>query len=273
MQPIFIVGSHRSGTTLLRFIIDAHPRIACPPESKFIAAIDAFLKYPQALAGLSTLGVRRSVVIGHFGLMARAYLDHYCASRGKPRWAEKTPHYYRILPLIDELFGCEAAYVVITRHPLDGIVSLMSTFTASSVADDPELSRWAKADGEVVEGWAGYWAEAYEMIANFRDSHFDRCVTISYEALAVDPQETVSGVLSFLDEDMPENLLDMAFSQPHDYGFEDPRIRSTHSVHAASIGRRKSLSDVGSAAAWRIVRSVAERWGYSPVVDLPSITR
>src|SRR5262245_13009496 len=35
--PAFVIGSYRSGTTLLRHIIDAHPRLACPAESKFIS--------------------------------------------------------------------------------------------------------------------------------------------------------------------------------------------------------------------------------------------
>jgi len=34
--PIFIVGSPRSGTTLLRLMLNQHPRIAIPPESLFL---------------------------------------------------------------------------------------------------------------------------------------------------------------------------------------------------------------------------------------------
>src|SRR3954462_15908459 len=45
--PAFLVGCHRSGTTLLRRLLDSHPHIACPPESKFIAGFEAFLTYPQ----------------------------------------------------------------------------------------------------------------------------------------------------------------------------------------------------------------------------------
>jgi protein-tyrosine sulfotransferase len=36
-DPIFIAGFHRSGTTLLRFMLNCNPRIYIPPESDFIS--------------------------------------------------------------------------------------------------------------------------------------------------------------------------------------------------------------------------------------------
>lgn len=35
-SPIFIVGCQRSGTTMLRLILDSHPRISCGPETRFL---------------------------------------------------------------------------------------------------------------------------------------------------------------------------------------------------------------------------------------------
>ncbi len=37
-MPI-VVGSPRSGTTLLRFMLDAHPELAIPPETGFLPAV------------------------------------------------------------------------------------------------------------------------------------------------------------------------------------------------------------------------------------------
>ncbi|MEJ2210636.1 MAG: sulfotransferase, partial [Anaerolineae bacterium] len=44
-RPIFIVGVHRSGTTLLRFMLNSHPRLYIPPESDFIPRF--FQRRPQ----------------------------------------------------------------------------------------------------------------------------------------------------------------------------------------------------------------------------------
>jgi len=39
--PIFILSAARSGSTLLRYILDHHPEIACPPESNLSVAAEA----------------------------------------------------------------------------------------------------------------------------------------------------------------------------------------------------------------------------------------
>src|ERR1700704_4645064 len=41
-RPIFIVGCPRSGTTLFRTMLHAHPRIAVPPETRFV--MQAYLR-------------------------------------------------------------------------------------------------------------------------------------------------------------------------------------------------------------------------------------
>jgi hypothetical protein len=53
--PVFLIGCHRSGTTLAHYLLDAHPHLACPPESKFLAGVQALVDYPQAANALYTL--------------------------------------------------------------------------------------------------------------------------------------------------------------------------------------------------------------------------
>jgi hypothetical protein len=38
-RPIFVVGCPRSGTTLLQLMLHSHPRIAIPPETRFMLDI------------------------------------------------------------------------------------------------------------------------------------------------------------------------------------------------------------------------------------------
>ena len=45
-RPIFVVGSMRSGSTLFRLILDAHPRICVSEETGFMGALTATKTIP-----------------------------------------------------------------------------------------------------------------------------------------------------------------------------------------------------------------------------------
>ena len=60
--PIFVIGCFRSGTSLLRRILDSHSRIACPPESKFIAPLAEVFRRRNSLKGLATMGYGKRLV-------------------------------------------------------------------------------------------------------------------------------------------------------------------------------------------------------------------
>ena len=55
-DPVFILTASRSGSTLLRFILDTHPDFACPPETHLLHAAGRFLQEQPISKGLS-LGV------------------------------------------------------------------------------------------------------------------------------------------------------------------------------------------------------------------------
>ena len=57
-RPIFVVGCPRSGTTMLSLMIHAHPRLAMPPESRFL--IKTWRKR-EKFGDLSTPRMRRSM--------------------------------------------------------------------------------------------------------------------------------------------------------------------------------------------------------------------
>jgi hypothetical protein len=117
-------------------LLDAHPRIACAPETKFIAGCDAFLRYPQASRGLTSIGASVDELAEALGGLVDTLMCRFARSGGKVRWADKTPNYYRILPLIDLMFRHKAVYINIVRHPLDTVASLEGV--AAFMRSDPE---------------------------------------------------------------------------------------------------------------------------------------
>ena len=89
-KPIFIIGVHRSGTTLVRLILDSHSRIACPPESFFLLSLQLFFGNEKTMEGLKAMGFPREQVVDRLREFTSHFFEGYVASRGKSRWADKT---------------------------------------------------------------------------------------------------------------------------------------------------------------------------------------
>jgi hypothetical protein len=261
--PIFVVGCHRSGTSLLRYILDAHPHIACPGESKFIAGVEAFLLYPQALQGLVGMGISVDHVHKALHGLIDGFFATYAEERGKRRWADKTPNYYRLLPLIDRIFSEKVLFVWIIRHPLDTIASLESIPAfAIERPDDPDIASAVERFGRGRGGWALYWSEVNSTIAAFATVHPERCLRITYEELVVSPEPVISDLLEFLGEQMPTGFLSSIFSTSHTAGYGDARIRTATRIHAAAVGRWRHWPTKDVASTWAVLESVGSTEGY-----------
>jgi hypothetical protein len=272
--PVFLVGCHRSGTTLMRYLLDSHPNLACPPESKFVAGLEAFLGYPQVLTGLAQLGVSGDQVLDALGRLARSFLDSYAEQQGKQRWIDKTPNYYRLLPLIDRLFGSETRYLFITRHPFDTIDSLERfPFFMMDEPEDPDVASALKRYGRTREGWGQYWCEVYEAIATFGSAHANRCLMFKYEELVCAPDAVVSRALRFIGEEPTPDLVAAAFRRSHTWGYGDWKVRESLGVHQTSIGKWHAWADAELDALWAITAPVAKRLGYEPPVRDPFSTK
>ena len=142
-HPFFIVGSARSGTTLLRLMLDAHPDVSVPPEARIITAlwkgreeveVDEFLRDMEAHKsksevfrgwGLDPAAVREQ--LGHGGqarysdLIEACYLA-YAGARGKRRWGVKTPGFVERIPFISGLFP-QARFIHLIRDGRDVALS------------------------------------------------------------------------------------------------------------------------------------------------------
>jgi hypothetical protein len=259
--PIFLIGSHRSGTTVLRYILDAHPRLCCPPESKFIGGVKALVEYPQALRALESLGCGRQQLLAELRRLVEVVFDCYSRSVGKSRWIDKTPNYYKMLPFIDELFGDTPVFIFIVRHPFDTVYSLDEMFATGAI-EDPDVADVVARFGRTHSGWARYWCIVNDTICRYWRSHREKALLIKYEDLVTKPMPTMRAVLDFLGEPFPEGLLEAAFIKEHRWGFEDPKARMTTGIHQCGLRRWSGWSQETRGALWSIVDAVAVELGY-----------
>ncbi len=195
----FIIGVPRSGTTLLRLMLDSHPEVAIPPESHFFH--DLFRREVATISRADFYAlVTQHFTWGDFctddadfdyALTAvvpfsvadglRVLYRLYAARFGKPRWGEKTPDYGLIMPEIAALLP-EAHFVHIIR---DG--------------RDVALSReplWF-GPGTDIAAQAEDWMQWIRRVRNFGQQS-NRYLEVRYEALVIATEETLRQVCNFL---------------------------------------------------------------------------
>jgi hypothetical protein len=262
-MPIFVVGSHRSGSTLLRLMLDSHEHIACPPESKFIAGLNEFIHYPQVLLALGSMGFNRSALYSRLGEFVNSIHMDYATRSGKRRWADKTPNYYRLVNFIDELFCRNVLFLVMVRHPLDTIASLREILFPWFYNSDPDLTAWVNRYGDDKYSFARLWTEVYGRLYVNMQADSGRFHVVRYEDIVRWPDSTLQETMAFLDESCSSALVDRVFNIKHDAGFQDPKITKTAVVHGESVNRWRTWPDGEVAALWEMVEAVAKCFGYS----------
>jgi hypothetical protein len=218
--PFFIVGNDRSGTTMLRLILDRGADAAIPPESMFLTDFADALAAgaPRDAAGAAELMRRvwehpkvRLWELGSqppavpdglrgedaFRFIAAAPFEAYAARHGKPRWGDKTPHYVHHVDKLLRLWP-EARFVVLVRDGRDVALSLRRMPFGPNNA-------WAAAQ---------WWARGIRAGARAAEEHPGAVLTIRYEDLAERPAEQVRRVCEFLGLGYSDDMLALEHVDP-----------------------------------------------------------
>ena len=241
--PIFIAGLYRSGTTLTRYVLDSHSRIACPAETAFLVHFEQMLTDPHSSAGFTGLGFQPDQVRARMRSFFEYFMGNYAASRRKPRWADKSPEYVGSLDFIGELWP-RAQFVIVVRNPLDQIDS--HTWGGTECPD--RLEPFGGADPDPRISAARYWAAQTRRLLDFEAANPQKCHRIWYEKLCEQPEEVLRPLFEFLGEPWEPEVLEFYRFQ-HDFGFEDSIIR-TRRGFTLSSGPTTPGSRRSSTRAW-----------------------
>jgi len=254
VTPIFIIGLYRSGTTLLRYLIDSHSKIACPPETDFIHLLEPLLLDFRAQEGFNSIGINRDHLIARLQHFISYFYENYAKSCGKLRWADKSPLYVDHLQTLRTIYPT-AAFVILHRHPLDQI---HSHARAGRNAHAP-LLQYQSVGEDLRLAAARYWVDKTQKILDFAKSS-PNSRQLTYEQLCAEPEKTMRGICDFLGAPWEPGVLQF-WRMNHDVGME-----------AASARRSTGFAPrSGEFAEWdgdtlrkckRIVRPTATLLGY-----------
>jgi hypothetical protein len=234
--PIIIGGFYRSGTSLVRRLLDSHSRIHCGPEIKFFKDfygdyLRDDLRHVRLFGTLHSLGLSEREMLLIFG---KAFVESHvfaARKRGKTRWADKNPDNVLYLKQWELLLPDGFIFIHVVRNPLDALASLKEAgFTKTIQSEFSEKAQLLKRYRDAGE----------EFVA----THPCTSLTVGYEDLVNFPISTLKSVFSSLGEPFEPEVLEN-FNQPErGEGIEDPKIRLTNSIHDRSVGRwRKDLEE------------------------------
>jgi hypothetical protein len=269
---IVILGTPRSGTTLLRRILDAHPNIACPPETYVLSGAARFMHEDTfsrglrigPIVGLGYAGFSEDEVLERLRRFAFSFLEDHAKRQGKPRWAHKTAFDAFHVDAIRKICSGHVHFVCLQRHGLDVVGSLHELVDKTGGFVE-ELHRYVRRWPEPLEAYARAWVDAARAIARLAHAEA-KAMTVRYEQLAAEPEVVVREILEFVGEDYDEGILARALTQADQVGFGDWKTYGRKAIDAGSVERWRKLPRPTQAHLAEICNPTLELLGYPAVV-------
>jgi sulfotransferase family protein len=185
--PVIVLGVSRSGTTLLKEMLDRHSQLAIPSEA-ILADLARLARVREWGVTPAAVG-RRVPTDPDFADVVRAVYTAYADARGKPRYGDKTPAYMQHLDLLERVFP-GAQYVHIVRDGRDAALSFVG------MRRRPRFN-WARPRG--LAGFACQWQLEVSAARDFGSTVArGRYLELRYEDLVGDPDPHLRGVCAFL---------------------------------------------------------------------------
>ena len=288
-RPLFVVGSPRSGTSLLRIVLTCHPRVLIPPECGFMIwlrpaygswssddagraeRLDAFLddlvvcrKFESW--GLAREAVRLALVESRpqsYAQLCAAVYGAYGRSRGKrfTIWGDKNNSYLHHLSELDALFPA-ARFLHVVRDGRDVACSYREVMAQRS------SSPYAPRLPVEIETIADEWGANVAGIADYLEAlPGERARTVRYEELTSTPEEALREVCAWLGVEFEAAMLtfheanrrlDLEPAETRDW-----KTRTFEPISPRTVGRHeRALSASERAAFEQRVRTALTRFDY-----------
>lgn len=212
--PVFIVGFQRSGTTLLRVMLNSHPDLAIPLDTTGL-----WDRYERKLDSYGDLSAEpgRSRIVGDllaeerirlwktpltadrilgqwtqpgYPALIRAFYQSYAALHGKERWGDKDPGNMTRIDELNRWFP-DARFLHIIRDGRDACLSQMEQDFGF----------------ENLFECAGAWREEVQWVRRMGSLLGSRYTEIRYEDLVASPEPVLRLICSRLDLGYDEAML------------------------------------------------------------------
>jgi hypothetical protein len=219
MSPFFIVGSQRSGSTLMRLLLNAHSKIAIPEEGTFWmpllkraarrhssgiitqGQLGRYLKYIESNNQFRLWGIDAEEVLKRIRetrkyctvpQLISEFYEYYAEQQDKFRWGDKTPSFFRMIPVLAGLYP-DARFVHVVRDGRDVYLSWRKMDSSRKNLSVAALE-WVYKVKTVQKGFMRLTPE--------------RQFSVRYEDLVTNPKRWLGLTCDFLGIDYEPQMLD-----------------------------------------------------------------
>lgn len=284
-SPIFVLGSPRSGTTMLRLMLNNHRNIVIPPECGF--AIWFYEKYHSKEIDKTTIehfiaDLVHAKKIETWNLdfeMLRKYLmakqpsvyaelvSHvyefygYSANRNFLRWGDKNNFYVRYIDIIKEMFP-SSRLIHIVRDGRD-VACSYKTINRSNIE-----SKYAPHLPDTISAIASQWVDNLQaVIESFTKISWQQTYEIRYEDLTSESGTELKKLCIFLEEsydpEMEFYYLKNQAEQLEPPEFLQWKAKTLERATTSQVGRYKAELTVNEMEEFeRIASSMLQRYNY-----------
>lgn len=209
VAPVFVVGSPRSGTTLLYHMLLSAGRFAIYRAETHVfntlaprfgdltrrgnraAMADVFARSDMfTVTGLDAAAFKREIEekCTNAGDFLRLFMESICRAQGATRWAETTPVHVLHVPEIKATIP-DALFIHVVRDGRDVAVSMMKQgWVRTFPGDRPERAAGA------------FWSWVVEAGQAASRGHAGDVLQVTYEELTAAPQPVLDRIGAFIEQ-------------------------------------------------------------------------
>jgi len=285
-QPIFIVGTPRSGTTLMARILGRHSRLFMPGETHYFDDVfsraaqlgdpgdgmvrleiarrlhniyDRYYEQPDQRRISRLYPVVQDLAAAldgctSYGMILDRFMSLQMQAEGKSRWGNNAPRDLFSVKEIREFFP-DARLVVCVRDIRAFLYSYKGKWKVTSGAGEQQVIRLRKLYHPVVSSYL--WKSSMHQLSILDDlvPPADRII-VRYEDLVSDPEGTVRKICATIEEDYEPDMLVVD-------GHNSSTATETRGIFVSSVDLWKSeLSREEIAISQNIAGSLLSRLGY-----------
>ena len=240
MPAVFLLSAPRSGSTLLRYILDTHSRIASPGEillARLCFDLDLVLSRTLGV-GLPPTRATADRLAAETRRVVSGLMEAYARGKGKDVWCDKSPRNLEYLASLRKTFP-DARYVCLYRNGPDTVRSMLN---ASQQGFMLELAPYAARNpnnlvAAMIDAWCDYSGKMLDLEAELPERTF----RIRYEDVVLRSEATLRPLFEFLGVGWEPQVLEKALATEHDEGGGDLNIKFTRAIQRAGIGKGSSL--------------------------------